>query len=188
MADDEVIHSKDAFDSESIRNIERLGGQYDPNSQLTLQDQLDICEIVEKRTSKTDYRDGDGNVNGNGNGTCKNGENSSETFDKREVIDKLRGCSYRTPPIEVAGLLEIFFSSNPSRPGWWLTVAQRWTPRTINRVIAQMIKKHRRGDVTIQNPSAYFTDTIKFRARRKITRTIGTRKQRDSLRGGGVST
>lgn len=117
-------------------------------------------------------------VNGSVNGTYKRRTNSKLTISKRNAINKLKGCTYRTPPRVVAEILDVIFTDYESKEGHWLYITQNWNPRAINRVVVQMTKQHRRGDTTIKNPAAYFTYLIKFRKkRRNLTSSNDARKQ-----------
>lgn len=106
-------------------------------------------------------------VNGNGDDTYKQQVNFELTQDKRNAIAKLKNFHYRTPPVEIANLLEIIFEGSNTNPGWWLVVAQRWNPRAIHRVINQMAKTQSSGWTIIKNPGAYFTSRIKYRKKRR---------------------
>lgn len=110
-------------------------------------------------------------VNGSVNGTYKNGVNTDLTLSKHRVITLLKECNYRTPPKKIASLLRQFFLGWGTKEGHWLYIAQQWHPRTINWVIAGMIKQHKRGETTIINPAKYFTSSIQFRVRRKRIRS-----------------
>lgn len=116
------------------------------------------------------------NLNRNINGTCKQQVNLISTDDKLQAINKLKQCNYRTSRREIASLLEIIFSKNESKEGHWLWIAQHYNPRTINSVIALMIKQHQTGEKTIDNPSAYFTYLIKFRKQRRDLVSNGVTK------------
>ncbi len=116
----------------------------------------------------------------NGNDGYKRHVNTQQALSKREAIVALSLCHYRTPPKEVAKLLGVVFKNHSSKEGHWLYIAQRWNPRAITRVIEMMTKQHRRGDVTIKNPAAYFTFLIKMRKKRRTsTGTNDTRKQQN---------
>lgn len=160
---------------EIIRRIEELGGVYDPESTLSIDEQLLICETFIHSTP-VDPSDSDGRTiqrlregedkrngsdNGSVNGIGKRQENSEETQRKKQAISELTHCNYRTSPKNISILLEQLFSSNKSNEGHWLWIAQRYTPKSINSVIASMQKIHISGVDTIQNPPAYFTHTLK---------------------------
>jgi hypothetical protein len=113
------------------------------------------------------------NVKWNGNDTYKRSVNSKLTESKREAIAKLLQCDYRTPPRQIALLLEELFIDHKSKEGHWLYIAQSWPPRVINRVIHRINKQHRTGEQTIKNPAAYFTHLIKFRKKRRRERAHG---------------
>jgi len=106
-------------------------------------------------------------VNGNVNDSYKHRANFELTESKQHVIRKLKGCTYLTPSIDIARLLEELFLEWPSKQGHWLYISQQYVPRVINRVIARLIKLHASGRITLQNPAAYFTMLIKFRKKRK---------------------
>ena len=117
-------------------------------------------------------------VNGSVSGTYKRQEDLEQKLSKHQAITKLESCGYETPSNDIASYLEILFGIWELKPKHWLYIAQRYTPKTINSVIAQMIKAHQRGDKTFQTPGAYFTSVIKFRPKRKSFRaTNGAYKQ-----------
>lgn len=160
---------------EAIRRIEELGGEYDPDSPLPIEDQLLICETLIQSTP-VDPTDEDGrlilklreeeekrngNVNGSINDIGKRQANPEETQDKKRAISELTTYNYRTSPRKIAEQLQIVFSSYSTRPGHWLFIAQHYTPKSINGAIHQMTKAHQSGWVTIKNPAAYFTDVLK---------------------------
>lgn len=170
-----------------IQRIEKLGGVYDPESNLSLEDQLLICETLVNDSTPVDPDDWDGrtilrlreentdgvsvSVNGSVNDIGKRQENAEETQRKKQTIAELATCNYRTSPKKLASLLQIVFSSCITQDGHWLFVAQHYTPKSINSVIRQMTKAHVDGWVTIKSPAGYFTDVLKLyhplRKRRK---------------------
>ena len=163
--------------SEMIRNIERLGGKYDPTSIFSLYDQLLICESLEgynEINSLSEKYNNDANesvnVKWNDNGTYKRDAISKQTNAKLNAIDVLKTFNYKTPPIEIAKTLEILFIDCASQEGHWLYIAQNWTPRAINGVIKNMIKIHTTGRASIKKPAAYFTYLMKLRKKRKGVR------------------
>lgn len=157
---------------ETILQIEKkYGASYNPNSELSADEQLLICESYaesEKR-SLNKYRNSNESVSvkWNANDTHKRSDNKALTKSKQEAIAELEASNYRTPPRKIAQLLEQLFVEYNSKPDHWLYVAQNWNPRAINRVIKRLIKLHRTGEKTILNPPAYFTMLIKFRKRRR---------------------
>lgn len=163
--------------NEVILQIKSLGGVYNPESSLSLHDQLLICETLAESTP-VDYNnlkeqnDHIESVSGNGsvNGSYKRQENAEETQKKLQAITELKACNYRTPPKVISLLLEQLFSSNKSNDGHWLYVAQHYSPKSINSVIARIQKIHATGVDTIQNPSAYFTKLIQYHPKRKLFR------------------
>ena len=106
-------------------------------------------------------------VNGSDNDTYKRQASFELTESKQNAITKLKDCNYRTPPIKIASLLKIIFDGSNTQQGWWLAVAQQWTPKAINSVLNQMIKAHSDGWATIKSPGAYFTSLIKCHKKRK---------------------
>lgn len=170
---------------EAIDRIEKIyKASYDPLSlSFDVWDQLLACESIEEATpliqnSKDENLNTKTSVYVNGNDTYKQRINQELTQSKLAIIANLKTRTYRTPPIEIARLLNQLFLNSNTKDGWWLYVAQHWPPRAITRVISLMIKQHRRGESTIKNPAGYFTDRIKHRKQRKIfTGTNGTRKQ-----------
>lgn len=133
-------------------------------------------EITEQQNK---YGRTNASVSLNGNDSYKHGINEKQTFSKLEAIKRLDYCNYRTPPKKVEELLKIIFANYPSKEGHWLYIAQNYNPRAVRRVIALMTKLHQRGDVTIQNPPAYFTYLIKHRKkRRNLASTNGTYKHK----------
>jgi hypothetical protein len=120
-------------------------------------------------------------VNGSVNGTRKDVGNKKLSLSKPDAILELKECTYKTAPKQIKYLLEQLFIDCESEEGHWLFIAQKYTPKTINSVVNEMTKRHRRGEITIKNPAAYFTYLIKFRKKRKKFRnTSGTRKQQEN--------
>ncbi len=159
---------------EVIRRIEEIYHQkYNSASYFDAWDQLLICESVAESTPvKEGYygekeRDNENvSVNGNVSATYKRRVNFELTQSKLQSISRLKEFTFQTPKKEVAKQLEILFQDYPSKSSHWPYIAQTYTPRTINRVIHRMIKIHTSGQ-SILNPSAYFTEIIKYRKKRK---------------------
>jgi len=148
------------------------------DSGLSLEDQRWIWENLPHTGTNKNEEKNNVSVNGNESGAHKNEVKSESNFSKPKAISELRKCTYKTPPKEVESYLKELFDGWGTKKGHWLYVAQRWTPRAINRVINQIIKRHQRGDETIKNPASYFTELIKYRKKRKKLRsTNGTHKQ-----------
>ncbi len=160
---------------EAIRRIEKLGGVYDPsNASFDVYDQLLACEAVTEATPVRSYPNNETENNKenvvayeNGIGSYKRSVNFELTASKLEAISKLKKLNYITSPPEIAGLLEVIFEGCNTKPGWWLSVGQQWNPKTINSVIAQLIKLLSGGWKTIKNPAAYFTFVIIHRPKRR---------------------
>jgi len=159
---------------EVVRRIKEVyGAEYDPERpNFDAWDQLLACEsIAESTPIKYLYKDEankNPSVSGMLNDSYSHGVIFELTQDKQKVIAELTHCNYRTPPIQIATLLEKFFKEWHSNQGHWLYVAQQWTPRAINRTIHRLTKLHIEGRITIRNPAAYFTKLIKFRKPRRI--------------------
>lgn len=159
---------------EAIRRIPQLGGTYDPNSNLSIWYQLDVCETLIDSTA-VDPTDTDGiilqnlkhkpsemvSVNGSVNDIGKRQENAEETQDKIQAIEELKICGHRLSPKIIASHLQIVFSSFRTKDGHWLYIAQHYTPKSINSAIHQMIKAHQDGWVTIRDSAGYFTYILK---------------------------
>jgi len=167
--------------------MEQLGGTYDPESKLTLWDQILLCEsLVESTPIISDDLDGrtilqlkDGDKRSGSvmrcNGSCERTVNTWLTQSKHDAITELKRCNYRTNPKIIAGLLDDIFSDYQSDSGHWFSVAQRWPPRRIYLVLKYLIKLENPGHVTVRNPAAYFTSEIRHRAQRKHPK--GKRKE-----------
>lgn len=168
-------HLEGIFDSDWNKysgnlNANEEARKYFKESGLSRSDQ----EYIDRLTDELNNKESVG-VNGSVIDTCKQDVNAELTFSKQSVINKLRLCNYRTSPLELSLLLEDLFAGWGSKNGHWLYVSQLWNPRAINRVIFQMIKQHKRGEIKIKNPAAYFTDRIKRRKkRRNIISSNGT--------------
>jgi hypothetical protein len=142
------------------------------NANFDIYDQLLACESIAESTPIREYKTQQANTNANGNGmindTCKQTVCFELTESKQKAITMLELCDYKTPPILLSQYLEEIFKEWESIPGHWLYVAQKYNPRAICRTLNQMIKIQQNGQVTIKNPSAYFTSSImKFRKQRR---------------------
>jgi len=164
---------------ESIRRIEQLGGQYDPDSTLDLMDKRLICESIVESTpvnpedwdGKTILQlkgiaDGDGSVNGSVNGSCKRRVNFELTESKLRAISQLNDFTRQATPLVIEQCLTEIFSDYPSVEGWWLYVGQHWTQRQINWVLNYVLKLHASGRIT-KDPAACFTYFIRHRKKRR---------------------
>lgn len=157
---------------EAIYRIEQIyHASYDRNSDLSVWEQLEICEsLAETETKELEKNGGtnkDVNVKWSVNDTYKRHINLELTENKQKVIAELKTFTYKTPPIRISQLLQTLFAEYNSKDGHWLYIAQNWNPRAINRVIKRMIGLHISGRTTIQNPAAYFTYLIKKRKKRR---------------------
>lgn len=138
------------------------------NSNVIPSEEADIQEY---------FNETEGNVCANGDvpGSYKQQENSKQKLTKHQAILKLKQFNYKTPAIEIESCLNIIFEYWEVKPDYWLFIAQHYTPKTINSIIAQMTKQHQRRDISIKNPGAYFSSIIKHRPKRRIFRRIKNR-------------
>lgn len=103
-------------------------------------------------------------------GSSKHSSKAENSFVKPQLFSKLLDCNYRTPPKEIAKLLEEIFSDWKSKDGHWLYISQSYTPKSIRSVLNQMKKREDRGDLSIENPPALFTSVIlRFKKKRSKT-------------------
>lgn len=167
-----------------ISDIEKVyPNWYNPNHELSYDVQKFIWEnakLPPEDEQKLNRNGANESVTLNGSviGGRKRTQSNPENLSKLQAIERLKHCNYRTPPREVASYLEIIFGRWEENPGIWLRIAQFHHPKTINGVIAQMIKAHRRGDKKFQYPARYFVATIKKKSNRmSLRRTNGGRKQ-----------
>lgn len=141
------------------------------NPSFDIYEQLLVCESLAETEAEEQkkYRGTNENVSVSGsvNDTYKRRVNLELTESKLKVIQKLKGCIYQTPPVEIAQCLEELFREYESKEGHWLYIAQTYPPRAINWNLSYMIKVHSSGRRTFQNWAAYFTESIKFRKKRK---------------------
>jgi len=177
---------------EAVMEINSLGYFYDHGDEkFTVWDQLYMCrQLNTSSVSKTPYdgktdQEGEGaenvSVSENGNDACKRSVNfelntskpSPKTWltqQKRDIVSRLSMCTYKSPPKDIAPLLEELFAEWPSQDGHLLYICQKWPPRQITRTIKQIIKQVDKGEVTVKNPAAYFTSLVNYRKCRKSHR------------------
>jgi len=146
--------------------------EYDPsNPNFDAWNQLLACEALAESSPVKEYNEKGENenvsVNGMISGIRKPNVNFELTESKEKIITELKKCDYRTAPTKLASLLNDFFKEWKSKPTHWLYVAQNYPPRRINYTIDYLVKRHSSGQITFQNPAAYFTKLIKFRKKRK---------------------
>ncbi len=152
---------------QAILRIKSFGGKFNPNfADFDVYDQLLVCESVSETDKYIKEKENGSNYE-NVIGTYKRGVDSSLNENKLEVIGGLSVSTYKTPIFILANLLESLFKDYNSRPGHWFYIARSYSPRTINRVIAHMIKEYGINWRGIENPAAYFTFLIKYRKKRK---------------------
>lgn len=160
---------------EMILKISKLGGEYDPYSNLSAEDQLLICtSLVESTPVRDSYfqksEDNGANEKSSVNGsidTYKRLVNFELTENKLNVFEKLKSCTHRTSRFELAKLLGEFFTGCNTKEGHWFYIAQNYTPRVICWNLAYMINLHVSGRKVFMNWAAYFTATIKPRKKRR---------------------
>jgi len=159
---------------EIVQRITQLHGEYDPDSNLSALEQLEICETITEvlphfnnTTLPQESMNNENDVNWNNNGTYKRKVYFELNESKHKVIEDLKKCNYNTDRHTIALLLRELFPSPDTKEEHWLFIAQHWNPRAINRVINQMVKTQKQGIRNIYNPAAYFTKLIQFRKRRR---------------------
>lgn len=154
---------------EAIRQIEQVyHAGYDPNSDLSIWEQLEICESLaetgEEYQKNKNLNEG---VNVSGNGSYKRKVKYELNWYKSELIHELKLCTSDTPQNEIATLLEEIFKPWPSnKEGYWLWIAQTYTARTLIWVMSATVKKYLRSGIR-KTPPAYFVYLLKFRKQRK---------------------
>lgn len=154
---------------EVVKRIQNFGAVPDfENRDFDIYEQLLVCESIAE-TENT----GNAFVSGNANDTYKRSVKFEVTENKLLLIKRLKACTYKTPPLLIAELLDQIFGDPNTKENHWLYIAQAYPPRRIYLTINQMIKRQKGGWTTIKNPSAYFTHLIKFRKKRKLTSTNG---------------
>lgn len=133
-------------------------------------EQLLVCESMAE-TEAGEFREYGStrenvSVNGNGNDTCKLIVNSVLADNKLNAINALKVYTYLTPEYKVTeALSEIFYGCN-SYSYLWSFVANNYTVRSINQVLAYMIKRYGNWS-TLQNSAKYFITSIRFRKPKK---------------------
>lgn len=163
----------------TVRKIEDYGARYDPESGLSLEDQLLACEclasaslIEEQQIKKDEIQTSDSLLNGNGNGACCYAINTLSSENYLEAIRELKRQTYKTAPLEIARILQNLYGI-PDIPERWLIVGQLHTPRQIIWTLLEIHKKVSRGEIILKTPGAYFTTLIGFRAKRAFFRKRG---------------
>lgn len=179
--------------SYSIADIESFyPNWYNPNHELSYDDQKWIWENtplseedeLKLKNLKSNKDNTSVNLNGSVSGGSKHESNLELNLTKIDAFLLLQKCTYKTSPKLVASYLERIFSKWPSKEGHWLFIAQHYTPKTINAVILQIIKQHKRGEININNPAAYFTSVIKFHLTRKRFRSTNGGHKLKEVRNG----
>lgn len=135
--------------------------------ELIQEDKDFIDQLLSQRESKTNAYV-NGSVNSSHNLKVNGGQNESKNY----LITRLKRYNYLTPARVIANSLEKLFVKWPSKNGHWLYIAQHYTPKTINSVLAYMVKRYKSDGFWPKSPPSYFTDTIQHRPLRKIFRNI----------------
>jgi len=164
---------------ELIHKIEMLGGKYDNESPLSIEDQLLICESIEESTPvNIDNEDGkiimeikkaneiDGHVNGSVHGSCYSRVNFQLTESKLKAISELNNFQPPKTPLEIEQYLREIFSDFQTKDYWWPYVSRTWSQRQINWVLRLVIDMQRTGRIK-KDIASCFTDMIKHRKKRK---------------------
>lgn len=146
-----------------------------------MDDKIELTKEEALIQESLDETIGSVSVNENVPGSYKQEDNSEQNLNKHQAIAKLKRLSYRTPATEIYLYLNIIFGRWEEKPEHWLYIAQHYTPKTINSVIAQIIKQHQRKDISIKNPGAYFSSVIKYRPKRKIFRPTNDLHKQNKL-------
>lgn len=166
------MQTQNLSSQEAAYRIEHIyHARYNPDLNLSIWEQLEICESLAETernyTKKYVANNENVSVNGSVSDSSKQRVNFELKDNKQTVILRLKECNYKTPVFEVADLLEELFKDYKAKAGWWAIVAEKWNPRAINRVLARMTKLHGKEWITLQNPAAYFTSLIQHRKRRR---------------------
>lgn len=103
-------------------------------------------------------------------GTRKPIINSQEKSLKLKAITELKDYNYRTPPKNIEARLKLIFNDPGTHKGYWLYIAQHYTPKSINSAINKILKQHKNGSITIKNPAKYFSYLLRFYKKRKVFR------------------
>lgn len=163
----------------SIAEIEKLfPNWYDPGHTLSYDEQKWIWEntpLPEEDTNK--LRNKQNSTSGNVyayedvgvNGTCKFRVIPWLNQTKNNLVLILKHSkSKNVTYIEIASYLDgIFEDWPPNFKNYWLFIAQTYTLRVINWVLADTIKAWKRGAIR-KTPAHYFSDRIGFRKKRKF--------------------
>jgi hypothetical protein len=115
---------------------------------------------------------------GSVHGSRKHQENFAQNLTKNQAIVALKKCNYRTPSKKIGLYLEKILGIWEKVPDRWLQVGLFYTPKTINSVIGEMVRRYENSGVPLNNPGGYFNSIIKHKQKRKqFRRTNSTRKQ-----------
>lgn len=170
------IYPNGSTGKEIIRRITEIyHAGYDLNNlNFDIYEQLLACEAIDE--AEREYGENNNitnknvSVSGGVPGSPKLKENSEQNLTKHQAIARLKQLNYKTPPSEIETCLNIIFGLWKEKPEHWLFIAQHYTPKTINSIIAQMIKQHQRKAASFRIPGAYFSSVIKYRPKRAIFR------------------
>jgi hypothetical protein len=111
---------------------------------------------------------------GSVHGSQKQRENFGQNLTKNQAIAALKKCNYRTSSKEIAFYLEKIFGIWEKVPDRWLHVGLFYTPKTINSIIGEMVKKYQNSAVPLSEPGAYFNSIIRHKQKRKRFRSTNS--------------
>lgn len=162
----------------NIKKIEKLHPNwYSKDSDLSYGDQLWIWENTPlpqediEKIMKSEMNEGDVSVNSKyGNWPRKQQVNQPQTLSKKEALNELKGCNYRSPPLTIAKHLNILLSNEKTKPSHWLFIARRYPPKTINSALTKTLKGIATGNVDYDRRAKYFTFIVKKRPIRRNLR------------------
>lgn len=179
------------YQQEIVEKIERFGGSYDPESHLSIEDQLLICEtlihstpvdpsdedgkLILRLREEEDKRNGGADVKGCVYGGCKRNAVEGLFESKNNIVQTLKTSkSRKITVVQISSLLENLFADYPTnKPGYWFDVARYYTLRQINWTLTELYKLSSPSHETVRNPAAYFTFLIKIRKKRIRRKTRG---------------
>ena len=165
-----VVKKPKQMNMETITEISKVyPNWFSPESSLSYDEQKFIWESIPLSEYKLLETNENPILSGSLNAGCKRGSITDSVLSREKAILFIRNCDYKTPPKDVAIYLEQFFDGCGTKNGHWLYIAQHWTPRAINRTLDRIIREHKLGQKTIENPARYFTFLIKLR---KVRRTF----------------
>lgn len=165
--------------NEVIKKIESYGARYNPNSDLSAFDQLQICEaMAESIPARGKYA------------SFQDDDKASDLLDKKDnegcsllddsvlpvnevvlegVLEEFKGYNAETPPKDIEPFLVQLFGPG-LEADQWLRVSRNYYPRQIKwelQHIKKRIRASKEGWTPINNLAAYFAYRMKFRKKRR---------------------